>query len=62
MVSIVTYLQVYNNILVAVGLFVVLVTVSAIVGKKQAEKRRPFYTYNVLYQRKPLLEKGENAC
>ena len=61
LVSIVTYLRVYHSIPVAVALFVGLTAVSAFWGKKQALKRKIFYTYNDLYDREPLQEKGAKA-
>lgn len=58
-VGIVAYQCVYRSLPAAIILFVGLTLTGAWWGKRQAAKRRPFYTYDDLYHREPLPEKGE---
>ena len=61
-VSTVTYLRVYRSTWVAVALFAGLTAAGTFWGKKQTAKRKPFYTYDDLYERSSSQEKGEEAC
>ncbi len=61
-VGAVTYIKIYNGLYVALGLFAVLGITGSLWGKKKAAERKPFHTYDELYEMKPLPKEEESAC